>query len=247
MLSDCSRNLFKRAIASSGSALDPWVFPPISNYAERLAIVMGLDGKNETQMLEVFENAHPFELIVARSQVVTGEEKYGQMIDIPNGPVVEPSWSKTPFFSKNPVLAARTAWSNNVDFIIGANSFEGLFQAFKEYAENIGLYVSTLNENPAFFAPLSNLKLNSSSPQAKIYGQKIKDLYYGTTNLTSDNLLPFYTVRLNFIKKIKIFIKFPFSSFQITHSFTETIARFNHDRNMELEKHLCIDLMETLL
>lgn len=179
----------------SGSALNPWTFPPISNYAERLAKQMGFNGTSESQMLDFFEKKSPFDFIIAKNSILTQEEKYGQFIDITVGPVVEPAWSKNPFFSKNPVVVARSAWSNDIDFIIGATSYEGLFQAYKEYAEKIDLYIETFNSNPAFFAPLGNLKLNSSSPKAKAYGQRIKDLYYGNSSqLAQNNLDQFYRV-----------------------------------------------------
>jgi hypothetical protein len=115
------------------------------------------------------------------------------------GPVVEPTWSRTPFLTKDPVIAARTAWSNRIDAIIGANSFEGLYQAFKEWADNIDLIIQTFNSNPAYFAPLGHLKLNATSPQAQIYGQRIKDLYFNnSTGFTRDTLLDFYRVRAEY-------------------------------------------------
>jgi cholinesterase len=195
MLSDQSKDLFKRAIAMSGSALDPWTFPPITNYAERLAKQLGFNGTSESQMLEFFEKSSPFDFIIAKNNILEQEEKYGRFIDITVGPVVEPAWSKNPFFSKDPVIAARSAWSNDIDFIIGGTSYEGLFQAYKEYADNIDLYIETINSNPAYFAPLGSLKLNSSSPIAKAYGQKIKELYFGNSSqLTRNNLDQFYRV-----------------------------------------------------
>lgn len=195
MLSKRSKNLFKRAIAFSGCAFDPWVFPPILNYPERLAKELGFNGSCETEMLEFFEKSSPFDLIIANSRVLTQEEKYGRLIDIQVGPVVEPSWSKNPFLLKNPVVAARTAWSNNIDFIIGGNSFEGLFQAYKEYEDEVDMYIDTLNKNVAYFAPLDDLKMNSSSPHAKMYGKEIKELYFeNSTDMTRENLNQFYRV-----------------------------------------------------
>lgn len=199
MLSDMSKNLFKRAIALSGSAFNPWAFSPITDFAERLAKTLGFNGTCESELLEFLETKSSLDLIVAQNQVLTDEEKYGRVIDVPFGPVVEPSWSENPFLSKNPVIAARKAWSNNIDFIIGQNGFEGLFTAFKEYTDNIDLYLDTINNNVAYFAPLDNLKLNATSPKAKVYGQKIKDLYFEkSSNLTRENLITFYDVRLKF-------------------------------------------------
>jgi carboxylesterase type B len=202
MISDMSANLFQRAIAFSGVGLDPWAIPPISNFAERLGQVLGFNGTTEAQLLDFLERAPAAQLVGAKNYVVTQEEKYGQLVDVVVGPIIEPTWSRNPFLTKDPVIAARTAWSNRIDAIIGANSFEGLFQAFKEWADNIDLYIQTFNSNPAYFAPLASLKLNASSPQAQAYGQRIKNLYFNNaTGFTRDTLLQFYKVTLEYCQE----------------------------------------------
>jgi cholinesterase len=195
MMSDMSRNLFQRAILFSGAAFDPFAIPTISNFAERLGQVMGFNGSTEAQLLEFLEKSEPGELVSAKLKVATQQEVYAALVDVIVGPVVEPSWSQTPFLTKDPVVAAKTAWSNNIDAIFTANSFEGLIQAFKEHTGNVDLLIEAFNNNPAYFAPLTNLKLNATSPQAQIYGQRIKDLYFdNSTGLTRDTLLHFYRV-----------------------------------------------------
>jgi carboxylesterase type B len=197
MMSDMSKNLFQRAILFSGAAFDPWAIPPISNFAERLGQVMGFNGSTESQLLAFLEQMPAQQLVFAKDYVLTYEEKYGKLIDVIVGPVVEPSWSQTPFLTKDPVTDARTAWSNRIDAIFVANSFEGLFQALKEYSEDVDLYIETLNSNSAYFASLVNLKLNATSLQAKAFGQRIKDLYFNNpTGFSRETLLQLYKVRL---------------------------------------------------
>jgi carboxylesterase type B len=168
MMSDMSKNLFQRAILFSGNAFDPWAFPPSSNFAERLGQVLGFNGTTEAELLYFLEQDPAQQL------------------------VIEPAWSKTPFLTKDPVVAARTAWSNSIDAISMTNSFEGLFLAFKEYAGDVSSIITTFNSNPANFAPLYALNLDPTTYQAKIYGQRIKDLYFdrtiGFTNATLPQL-----------------------------------------------------------
>jgi carboxylesterase type B len=194
MISDTSKNLFQRAILFSGSAFDPWAFPPSTNFAEGLGKVLGFNGTTEAQLLDFLEQVPAQQLVMGRYSLASQGGIYG-LFDIVIGPVVEPLWSETPFLTKDPVVAARTAWSNSIDAIFMTNSFEGLFQAFLEYLGDVNSIITFFNSNSANFAPLVALKLDPSSSQAMTYGQKIKDLYFdGSTGFTIDTLPQYYKV-----------------------------------------------------
>jgi carboxylesterase type B len=197
MISDMSKNLFERAIAFSGTAFDPWVVPPNINFAERLGRVLGFNGTTEAELLDFLERAPAADLVTGKLAVTTPEEKYGKLLEVSVGPVVEPSWSKNPFLTKDPVIAARTAWSNDIDAIFSLNSFEGLFEAFRELTGEITTLIDTFNGNSVYYAPLLNPKFNQSSPQTQVYGQRTKELYLNsTTLLSSENILKFYEVTI---------------------------------------------------
>jgi carboxylesterase type B len=195
MMSDMSKNLFKRAIAFSGNAFVPWAIPPNENFARKLGKAMGFNGTTEAQLLEFLENAKHSDIAGSIFSVFTPEQKHGLLQEPPVGPVIEPSWSKTSFLPQDPIVAARTAWSNNIDAIFFVNEFEGLYMAHREYTDDINAIIDTFNSNSAYFAPLVQLKLDSSSSQAKIYGQRIKNLYFNSTSsFSKDTLLQFYKV-----------------------------------------------------
>jgi carboxylesterase type B len=59
MLSNHSKNLFKRAIAMSGCAYSPWAMAPPSNWAERLGKHLGWAGDSEPDLLEFLEACTP--------------------------------------------------------------------------------------------------------------------------------------------------------------------------------------------
>jgi Carboxylesterase family len=163
----------------SGVALNPWVFSPVPRFAERVAVGLGFNGTTETQLIDFLEKQTPALLVKAREAILSNEEKYGFLTEVVPGPVVEPSWSTNPFLSSDPVVAARSAWSNNIDAVFVTNSFEGLYQAMRENRENgedIKKVIAHFTANSAYFTPLTNLKLNSASPQAKIYGGRIRDV-----------------------------------------------------------------------
>lgn len=191
-MSDMSRYLFKRAILLSGTALNPWALSPDIDIAGRLGRVLGFNGTSEASLLDFLENANASDIVYAINKIRTPEEKYGKLIDVVLGPVVEPSWSKNPFLSRDPVIAARTAWSHSIDVIFGVNSFEGLYLSARG---NLDEFIKTMNSNPAYFAPLTTLKLEPSDQKAKIYGQRIKDLYFdNSTGFTTETQLQFFKV-----------------------------------------------------
>ena len=228
MISEQSRNLFKRSIAFSGAAINFWAIPQIQNFGQKVAEVLGLTTTNETQILEFLENATAHELVAAQFGVPTDDEKFTLKADISIGPVIEPAWSKTPFLNKEPMIAARTAWSNANDAIFGANEFEGLFQSYMEHHGIINGVIETFNSNPAYFAPLLHLKLNATDPKAQVYGERIRSLYFdNSTSFTSENLNQFYRVKNILMKSLNIIILISFSLLPITLSSTATIDPYN--------------------
>jgi carboxylesterase type B len=201
MMSDMSKNLFKRAIAFSGNAFVPWAIPPNEDFAGKLGKVLGFTGTTEAQLLEFLENVKDSDIAGSIFSVLTPEQKHGLLQEPPVGPVIEPSWSQTPFLTKDPVVAARTAWSNNIDAIFFVNDFEGLYMAHREYTDDINAIIDTFNGNSAYFAPLTQLKLDASSSQAKLYGHRIKNLYFNSTSsFSKDTLEQFYRVSLQIIR-----------------------------------------------
>lgn len=170
----------------SGVAFNQWAVAPSLNWAERLAHQMGWNGGNETELLEFLESSEPFDFVAAEKKMLTDNELYGLHVMFPFGPVVEPVWSVNSFIPENPVLMARKAWSKDIDCIIGATSFEGLYDAC--VTDSNDGQVNAVRDNVAFFAPLNELQLNETSETAKIYGRKIKEIYYGNDEPSKANI-----------------------------------------------------------
>lgn len=169
----------------SGSALNKtWCILPRKNQAERLARKLGWKGKSgdEASILEFLENVPAFELDDASKGILTDEETFGYGMLIPFGPVVEPYESDNCFVTRDPILMAREAWSNEIDVIVMGTSFEGILRAGFKEAE-----ASQVLQNPSFFVPLLEFGLTADDGEAAIwhndgkggtYGETIKRLYY---------------------------------------------------------------------
>jgi carboxylesterase type B len=196
MMSERSRNLFNRAILFSGNALNPWSIPPVADVGWKVARRLGFKGTNDSGVLDFLEKSNMVDIIQARMSILSAEEEYGQFSDIVVGPVIEPAWSPNPFITKPPVLAARTAWSNRIDALFLVNSFEGLFQAYREQSDQINLLVKVFNNNSALFAPLGIFKINAESQRSKAIGQRFKEIYFPNGTVFNNNTLSsFYQVR----------------------------------------------------
>lgn len=170
----------------SGVAFNQWVFAPPSNYAERLARVLGWNGSGESELLEFLESQSPVDFAEAEKKVLTDMEVYGLHVMFPFLPVVEPAWSNNNFIPKKPVLMARDAWSKDIDCIVGATSFEGLFDSI--FTETDDGAINALRGNVAYFAPLNELQVNETSEAAARYGEKIREIYYGSLEPAKSNM-----------------------------------------------------------
>jgi cholinesterase len=194
MLSNHSKNLFKKAIAMSGCAFSSWAMAPPSNWAERLAKHLGWAGDSEANLLEFLEACDSFDMIKAQTQIFTEEESAGFHVLFSFAPVIEPFESENCFISKDLVLMAREAWSKDVDFIIGATSFEGIINAHIHQSELFEVHKKISDDNVGYFAPVRDLKIDANSEKSKEYGRKIKKLYFGEEEFTKENVEKYYRV-----------------------------------------------------
>uniref|UniRef100_A0A1B0CB76 Carboxylic ester hydrolase n=1 Tax=Lutzomyia longipalpis TaxID=7200 RepID=A0A1B0CB76_LUTLO len=111
MISSKSRGLFHRAVVMSGTALNCWSVVPEHNWAHRLAIALGWDGKGSKKDME------------RKNKIL-----------FPFGPVIEPYIGNGCFIPRDPLEMAREAWSNSIPILIGGVSDEGLF-SYREAIE----------------------------------------------------------------------------------------------------------------
>lgn len=175
MISEQSKNLFNRAILMSGVAFNKvWAFPPQRNWAQRLAEKLGFTGSGEKEILEFLESADAAALMTAGDELFSREEINGMHLLFAFGAVVEPYVNEKTFIPADPVVMARTAWSSEIDCILGYTSIDGLGVPIRDLKD----YALFLKENPAYFAPFE-LKLDNNSASAKAVGKKFKENYFG--------------------------------------------------------------------
>lgn len=175
-----SKGLFNRAIIMSGTSFcKQWALVPRTHcekFAEVLARKLGWSGRkgDSKSILEFLENASAFDIVEQSTTVLSNEEEFGEGVRLPFTPCIEPFNSDNCLISKDPVIMARTAWSNEIDIIFTGCSFEGILLAFLK--EDVAFYYR--QSSPAYIVPLNELDLQPTDPTAVEYGERIKRLYY---------------------------------------------------------------------
>lgn len=185
-LSDISRNLFARAIIMSGSALNTWAITPKREWALRLAKALGYDGNDcdEGYILDFLQNADPVKMIEEQKRLIRPEES--GKITFPFAPHIEPYVTSNTFIAKHPIDLVKTAWSNEIDILIGGTSDEGL------------MYLQVIREIPNFLASLKlkNMvpedvtELSDDDPIRLHFAEKLQQTYYSSScrDSTKDEL-----------------------------------------------------------
>jgi carboxylesterase type B len=191
MISEASKGLFHKAIPMSGVAFNKaWTCIPRRNWAARLAKSLGYDGSlEEKNILKFLESREASEFIDCLFTSTTDEETFGEHILAAYMPCIEPYETENCFIPKDPVLMAREAWGNELPCMLGGTSFEGLLRA-NFMQENATRVLQNFN----YFAPLLELGLNVDSEKAKVYGKRIKEVYYGLMKPSNTNQEPYLHV-----------------------------------------------------
>lgn len=173
-----SKGLFHKAIIMSGSILNSWSLTPHRDWANRLAKKLGFEGsEDEREILEFLQQADPVKIVEHQKSIIEPDEK----IEIAFGPVIEHYTTEETFITETPINSLKSAWSNNMDMLIGGTSDEGL------------VWLKSVNEDENV---LKNLKLESLIPpeidtslyksEAFEFVENLKKVYYPTSNPNED-------------------------------------------------------------
>lgn len=177
VLSPLASGLFSRAISQSGTALSPWAFQPnprdvafdvgrrlgssASSTVELVAFLRGIEDLNEfDKVTDTFGNF----------KVPRGQSPFQF------APVIESIDStEARFLAEHPLAIIEKGTFNQVPYIIGANSDEGLYGA-REFIIDPFLF-SKFNNNPHYVIP-TTWNIDPQSREATEISDKIRNLYF---------------------------------------------------------------------
>lgn len=175
-VSETSKGLFNRAIVMSGCVMNNWSLTPHKDWANRLARKLGYEGsEDESEILEFLQSVDPA-MIVEHQKSVLNRDEMGK-VAFPFAPHVEHYKTENTLITSQPIDAIRTAWSNDIDILIGGTSDEGL------------MYLDDLRQNPMVMArfKLENIMplevgLPPDHPAAVEFAEGLRRIYYPTPN-----------------------------------------------------------------
>ncbi|XP_068084601.1 esterase B1 isoform X2 [Anabrus simplex] len=185
MISPMSKGLFHKAIAQSGSSLNPWAMTTsLRSRAFQLGEVLGCKTTNPNELINFLRNVTAKDLFDGAAKTVTEEERRrGKTLPFLPIPETWESGGKDVFLPGNPVDLLREGKFTNVPFITGTTSHEGILEL-----EGILRNPSLLNEIDNDFERHVPEELNLTSEKEKELACKIKEFYLGDNSLTMENL-----------------------------------------------------------
>ncbi|XP_018335696.1 uncharacterized protein LOC108744438 [Agrilus planipennis] len=179
VLSASAKNLFHKAIAQSGSALNPWARgkPTAALFAE----VLGIDDWNEKKVFDILRSLPVEELHQAQEKVkdhIKCSEKR------PFGPVIEDPSSKNPFLTEEPLHLIRSGNYSNVPFMTGYTSREGMLYAMEYVAAERAIPSPNNTED---LIPYS-YNVPKGSEKSKKIAEDLKRFYFGDEDPSVSNM-----------------------------------------------------------
>ncbi|XP_063244711.1 uncharacterized protein LOC134545858 isoform X3 [Bacillus rossius redtenbacheri] len=204
VLSPMSKGLFRRAIAQSGSALNPWAF--MSNPRERafrLARVLGYKGNDSREVVQLFRNVTADRLIAEQSAALTAEEKSdGQIYGFVGAIEKSVSSGDEVFLPDSPHNLLKSGNFNKVSYLAGDCSAEYGITAATLNSTPASTWAN-LNKNYEVFVP-ADLGLKKGSEKSLEVAEKIKKFYFGSQGISLNTVEQYYNLRsdLMFVKGV---------------------------------------------
>ncbi|KAJ6633852.1 Esterase B1 [Pseudolycoriella hygida] len=182
MLTDKAKDLFKRGILMSGTAVTSSGLKSKNNYTLRLAEILGWSGSTDEKSALSFLRQQTAEALIMAQDRLIPEKEREQLILFPFGPVIEPYVTENSIIPTDPILMSKTAWSKDLDMIIGGTSDEGL------------IIYKSLKKRPQILRKpdLSQLMLpadlvaDENEPKAKQFALKLNEYYIGSEIVSLD-------------------------------------------------------------
>nr|CAD7412216.1 unnamed protein product [Timema cristinae] len=191
ILSPLSSGLFKRAIAQSGSAINPWALSTDPNErAFRLGQSLGYNGTDRQELVDFLRSVPVGDIIDHQSQIVT-EEEYVRELVVLFVPSVESEVvdGEEVFLPDHPYTMLQKGEFNNVPLITGANSRET--KRMTDVTDESGWEV--VANDMERFVPIE-LPIQRHSKDSLAITAQIEELYFGNDTDLHDLLVDYINV-----------------------------------------------------
>nr|BDU67888.1 carboxylesterase [Liposcelis bostrychophila] len=174
LISKATRGLFHKAISQSGTTLDPWAhrLNP-RDFAFALGEELGCKTTDDKVLLDFLKKASQKDFVEKEGDLPKKLYPDRIFLQLSFVPVVEPEHEGA-FLTKSPREIIQSGDFNDVPYIIGGVSLEGLIIIYRnfEYKE------STADEDLEQVLPLGTLNIQKGSKESKEITKKIRDFYF---------------------------------------------------------------------
>ncbi|KAK9872042.1 hypothetical protein WA026_015292 [Henosepilachna vigintioctopunctata] len=177
-----SKDLFNRAISSSGCAMNPWALmrKPLQQ-TQKLAVIFNCDFNNTAKMIDCLSE-------VPGTEIVATVREFQSWEGVPFAPfaMVVDKWSSDPVLPKHPYKLLSIKSINDVPWMLSQMAGEGYYNGFKYYDE---LTLKHLDTHWNELIPLI-LHYNStiSHSDRNYVNQKIRKEYFSDEQITLQNV-----------------------------------------------------------
>ncbi|XP_037299218.1 LOW QUALITY PROTEIN: esterase E4 [Manduca sexta] len=228
LLSPMSKGLFHRAISQSGVCFQDWAIgkEPVER-AFRGAEVLGKKVNNTDELAKFFRSLPAIQLAKLTLKTRTPDEKY-RGLPMHFVPVVEKKFDNVEaFLTEDPIDMVLHKKVNNVPFIVGYNSAEGLLMLEDQLNKS-----KVMNEIPSNLVP-REIAEKVTEVKLKEFGERIKKFYVGDKdygNDTADGIVNMQT-DLHFAYNTH-----RFAQFYIATGSPLYMYRFNYETDLNIVK-----------
>lgn len=184
--SDKSKGLFHRAIIMSGCVHNVWSSTTHRDWANRVARRIGYEGsEDEKDILEFLQQADPVQIVENQKGLVTLKDETAFAF----APIIEPYSSNETLIPTNGLEMLRTAWTNDIDVLIGGTADEGL------------MYLEDIRANPAALSRftidqvLLQARIDPKHPKSADFVEALKRIYYPASLEPSNDEMAYCKVR----------------------------------------------------
>lgn len=190
MMSPTTKNLFQKAIAQSGSALNPWAFQ--KNHLQNafsMCRALGKFTRNSKEALEFLKSVPVDDFLTAKILPAAKNQIMTDFIYVPSLEKTFPGHE--PFLTETPLQMMMQEKYHKVPFITGFNDAEGIY-SYTEFSQNSDAF-SRHDVDFEMFVP-SDLASSLRSQASIKIAKNMKEFYFSNEPVSSKNIDNFVNI-----------------------------------------------------
>ncbi|XP_071440640.1 esterase FE4 [Hetaerina americana] len=201
VLSPMSKGLFHRAIAQSGSALNPWAYrskEDSRNMAFILGKTLGFKGTTSEELVKYLQGIDPQELVLTSEKICPMHEKLAG-ITFAFVPTTEDEGPNAFLPGVPSEMNSAGNFNKDITFVTGVNTDEGFVVEFGESSViKNPKTLENIDKNVEVLVP-KLLGLQRGSEKSKAAAQKIKNFFFGDKPISLETVSQYFDTQTDLL------------------------------------------------